>query len=218
MPRSKTNSTTTPPKQSAGHLSQYAFKRAELEDIPNIDMRRASSYNLKELNDLRRRLAKRANQRLRDIERAGFTSAYVYATTMSSYLQPTERRRFYEGRRQMDLFTLREELNELRWFLSARTSTVGGIRSFERETTRRFQGYTSFKQSPDQFWKFLSSETVKHLKKLGYSSEELIEFYDFATENKVSYEDIMNAVKQFEKGKIEAWDELYEEVGLNYFH
>ena len=59
---------------------------------------------------------------------------------------------------------------------------------------------------------------MKHLQKLGYSSEELLEIYDFATENNVSYEDIMNAVKQFEKGKIEAWDELYEEVGLNYFH
>ena len=127
-----------------GHLAKYAFKRKE-EEIPIIDMRKASSYNLAELNKLRRRLAKRANQRMREIERVGYTDAYVYATTMCGYLQPTERTRFYEGTRQMDLFTLREELNELRWFLNAKTSTVGGIRAFERKTSNQFANLKSFK-------------------------------------------------------------------------
>lgn len=198
-----------------GHLAKYAFKRKE-EEIPIIDMRKASSYNLAELNKLRRRLAKRANQRMREIERAGYTDAYVYATTMSGYLQPTERTRFYEGARQMDLFTLREELNELRWFLNAKTSTVGGIRSFERETSKQFANLKSFKKSPDLFWKYISSASVKHLKKMGYSSEELIEFYDFASENRVGYDQIMDALKDFEKGEIDSWDNLYSKVGLSY--
>lgn len=198
-----------------GHLAKYSFKRKE-EEIPIIDMRKASSYNLAVLNKLRRRLAKRANQRMREIERAGYTDAYVYATTMSGYLQPTERTRFYEGTRQMDLFTLREELNELRWFLNAKTSTVGGIRSFERETSKQFANLKSFKKSPDLFWKYMSSASVKHLKKMGYSSEELIEFYDFAGENKVGYDQIMDALKDFEKGEIDSWDNLYSKVGLSY--
>ena len=198
-----------------GHLAKYSFKRKE-EEIPIIDMRKASSYNLAELNKLRRRLAKRANQRMREIERAGYTDAYVYATTMSGYLQPTERTRFYEGNRQMDLFTLREELNELRWFLNAKTSTVGGIRAFERETSKQFANLKSFKKSPDLFWKYMSSASVKHLKKMGYSSEELIEFYDFASENKVGYDNIMDALKDFEKGEIDSWDKLYSKVGLSY--
>lgn len=198
-----------------GHLVKYAFKRKQ-EEIPVIDMRKASSYNLSELNKLRRRLAKRANQRMREIERAGYTNAYVYATTMSGYLQPTERRRFYEGTREMDLFTLKEELNELRWFLNAKTSTVGGIRAFERKTSKQFANLPSFQKSPDLFWKYMSSASVQHLKNLGYSSEELIEFYDFASENKVGYDDIMDALKSFERNEIDAWDELYEKVGLNY--
>lgn len=198
-----------------GHLAKYAFKRKE-EEIPVIDMRKASSYNLEELNKLRRRLAKRANQRMREIERSGYTDAYVYATTMSGYLQPTERTRFYEGNRQMDLFTLREELNELRWFLNAKTSTVGGIRAFERKTSRQFANLPSFQRSPDLFWKYMSSAVVKHLKKMGYSSEELIEFYDFATENKVGYDQIMQALEDFEKGEIDSWDSLYSKVGLSY--
>ena len=198
-----------------GHLAKYSFKRKE-EEIPIIDMRKASSYNLAELNKLRRRLAKRANQRMREIERAGYTDAYVYATTMSGYLQPTERTRFYEGTRQMDLFTLREELNELRWFLNAKTSTVGGIRSFERETSKQFANLKSFKKSPDLFWKYMSSASVKHLKKMGYSSEELIEFYDFASENRVGYDQIIDALKDFEKGEIDSWDDLYSKVGLSY--
>ena len=198
-----------------GHLAKYAFKRKE-EEIPIIDMRKASSYNLSELNKLRRRLAKRANQRMREIERAGYTDAYVYATTMNGYLQPTERTRFYEGTRQMDLFTLREELNELRWFLNAKTSTVGGIRAFERETSKQFANLKSFKKSPDLFWKYMSSASVKHLKKMGYSSEELIEFYDFASENRVGYDQIMDALKDFEKGEIDSWDNLYSKVGLSY--
>ena len=197
------------------HLAKYAFKRKE-EEIPIIDMRKASSYNLAELNKLRRRLAKRANQRMREIERAGYTDAYVYATTMSGYLQPTERTRFYEGTRQMDLFTLKEELNELRWFLNAKTSTVGGIRVFERETSKQFANLKSFKKSPDLFWKYMSSASVKHLKKMGYSSEELIEFYDFASENRVGYDQIMDALKDFEKGEIDSWDNLYSKVGLSY--
>ena len=200
---------------ATGHLAKYAFKRKE-EEIPLIDMRKASSYDLAELNKLRRRLAKRANQRLREIERAGYTDAYVYATAMSGYLQPTDRTRFYEGTRQMDLFTLREELNELRWFLNAKTSTVGGIRAFERETSKQFANLKSFKKSPDLFWKYMSSASVKHLKKMGYSSEELIEFYDFASENRVGYDQIMDALKDFEKGEIDSWDNLYSKVGLSY--
>lgn len=200
---------------AVGHLAKYAFKRKE-EDIPLIDMRKASSYDLTELNRLRRRLAKRANQRLRDIERAGLSDRYVYQNIMSAYLQPTERNRFYEGTRQMDLFTLREELNNLRWFLSAKTSTVGGIRKFERETSSKFAELLSFKKSPDLFWKYMSSATVKHLKKIGHSSEEIIDFYDFATENSVGHDEIMSALKQFEKGEIEGWDDLYNEVGLSY--
>ena len=198
-----------------GHLAKYAFKRKE-EEIPLIDMRRASSYDLDELNKLRRRLAKRANQRLRDIERAGYTDAYVYASTMSGYLLPSERTRFFEGARNLDLRSLKTELNELRWFLNAKTSTVGGIRKFERQTSEKFAELKSFQKNPDLFWKYMSSAAVKHLKRLGYSSEELIEFYDFATENKVGYDDIKDALEEFEERKIKGWDELYKKVGLSY--
>lgn len=198
-----------------GHLAKYAFKRKE-EEIPLIDMRKASSYDLNELNKLRRRLAKRANQRLRDIERAGYTDAYVYASTMSGYLLPSERTRFFEGTRNLDLRSLKTELDELRWFLNAKTSTVGGIRKFERETSQKFAKLGSFQKNPDLFWKYMSSAAVKHLKKLGYSSEELIEFYDFATESRVGYDDIMSAVRDFEQKKLDSWDELYSRLGLSY--
>lgn len=198
-----------------GHLAKYAFKRKE-EEIPLIDMRRASSYDLNELNKLRRRLAKRANQRLRDIERAGYADAYVYASTMSGYLLSSERTRFFEGTRNLDLRSLKTELDELRWFLNAKTSTVGGIRAFERETSKQFANFPSFQKSPNLFWKYMSSAAVKHLKKMGYSSEELIEFYDFSTENRVGYDDIMSALKDFEKDEIDSWDNLYSKVGLSY--
>lgn len=198
-----------------GHLAKYAFKRKE-EEIPLIDMRKASSYDLEELNKLRRRLAKRANQRLRDIERTGYTDAYVYASTMSGYLLPSERTRFFEGTRNLDLRSLKTELDELRWFLNAKTSTVGGIRKFERETSQKFAELGSFQKNPNLFWKYMSSASVKHLKKLGYSSEELIEFYDFATESRVGYDDIMSAVRDFEQKKLDSWDELYSRVGLSY--
>lgn len=200
---------------TVAHLAKYAFKRKE-EEIPLIDMRRASSYDLDELNKLRRRLAKRANQRLRDIERAGYTDAYVYASTMSGYLLPSERTRFFEGTRNLDLRSLKTELDELRWFLNAKTSTVGGIRAFERETSKQFANFPSFQKSPDLFWKYMSSAAVKHLKKMGYSSEELIEFYDFSTEKRVGYDDIMSALKDFEKGEFDSWDNLYSKVGLSY--
>lgn len=199
-----------------GHLAKYAFQRKQLEDIPNIDLRRRGQYNLSELNSLRRRLAKRANQRLRELERAGYTNSYVYSHLMSGYLLPSERTRFFEGSRQLDIYTLKEELEELRAFLSAKTSTVGGIRSNERRVAEQFKNLSSFKKSPDSFFKFLSSASVQHLKRLGYSSEELIEFYNRSVEEQVDYEQVMQAIKEFERGEIKAWDELYERVGMSY--
>lgn len=198
---------------AVGHLVKYLFKRKH-EEIPKIDLRRASSYDLKELNELRRKLAKRANQRLRELERAGYTDSYVYATTMRSYLQPSERRRFDESKKVKDIFYTKTELEELHWFLESKTSTVGGVRDFERKTKEQFKKFKT--SSSDDFWLFLSSETFKHLSKF-YSSEELIEFYDYSRENTISHNDIIKALEDFERKKIDGWDDLYNRVGLSFF-
>lgn len=197
-----------------GHLQKYAFKRKETE-IPQIDLRRASSYDLKALNELRRKLAKRANQRMRDLERAGYTDSYVYATAQRSYLQPSLRKRYDESKRITDIFTVKTELDELRWFLSAKTSTVGSVRAFERKS-RKAMEEKGIKNVDSEFYLFLSSETFKHLSNF-YSSEELIEFYDYAKENTVKHSEILKALEEFEKSKIDGWDDLYSRVGLSYF-
>ena len=198
-----------------GHLAKYAFKPKQ-EEVPMIDLRKASSYNIPELNKLRRKLAKRANQRLLRLEREGMTDAYAYSQTML-YLYNNNRTRFYEGTRNLSITELKSELEELSAFLGAKSSTVGGIREIRRSTAQHFREQFGIEiNDVDDFYKFLSSETYQHLVRMNEPSEFLIEFYDRAVEKGVKKKDIEKALQDFEKGKIEGWDELYDRVGMNF--
>ncbi len=201
------------PKQY--NLSQYAFKRKEY-NIPMIDLRRKKTYNLTELNEIRRRAAKVANQRLRDIEAAGETEGYVYSQAMV-YLINQNRARFIESKRQLNIYELKDELEELNAFLRSKTSTIGGIHRYQRETAQVMREKFGIKlQDVGAFSRFLSSEQFKHVvEQVG--SEFLIEFYDRAMEAQVSYNDIMEALDAYREGIIDNWNDLYREIGLEFF-
>lgn len=75
-----------------------------------------------------RRAAKAANQRLLRLERAGNTGG-VYKRTV----QKLGRKRFKERTDKMNLNALRREYQRLRYFLSAKTSTVAGRNESDRK-------------------------------------------------------------------------------------
>lgn len=172
---------------------------------------------MEELNKERKRLAKVANQRLRGIEEAGETEGYVYSQTMQ-YLFSKDRTRFIESNRQMNLYELKDELEELNAFLRSKTSTIGGIREYQRKMVEVFRDKFEGLKLKDvkKFSNFLSSEIYRYMIEQGYGSEFLIEFYDRAVEAEVSQEDIYEALEAFRKKEIYSWDELYNKVGLNF--
>ena len=196
------------------NLAEYAFRRKEYE-VTKIDLRKAASYDLEKLNKERKRLAKVANQRLRDIEAAGETEGYVYSQSMV-YLINKNRARFIESNRQLNIYELKDELEELNAFLRAKTSTIGGIRKYQRDTATIFKEKFGVQlRDPVAFSRFLSSEQYKKVvEQVG--SEFLVEFYDRAIEAQVSEQDILDALDLYEKGTIDNWGDLYRQVGLEF--
>lgn len=196
------------------NLSQYSFKRKQYE-VPKIDLRKKDSYDIKELNAIRCRLAKVANQRLRGIEAAGETEGYVYSQSMV-YLINKNRARFIESNRQLNIYELKDELEELNAFLRAKTSTIGGIRKYQRDTATIFKEKFGVQlRDPVAFTRFLSSEQYKKVvEQVG--SEFLVEFYDRAIEAQVNVQDILDALDLYEKGTIDNWGDLYRQVGLEF--
>lgn len=106
------------------------------------------AYMLASAEDLRRvvrRAAKAANQRLLRRERAGRTKG-AYAGTMVA-LGRLGRRRFAESKSRLDKMSINELRHEyviLRDWLSAKTSTVQGLKAADdkRYQTARERGFT----------------------------------------------------------------------------
>lgn len=106
------------------------------------------AYMLASAEDLRRvvrRAAKAANQRLLRRERAGRTKG-AYAGTMVA-LGRLGRRRFTESKSRLDKMSINELRHEyviLRDWLSAKTSTVQGLKATDdkRYQTARERGFT----------------------------------------------------------------------------
>lgn len=196
------------------NLSEYAFQRKE-EEVPLVDLRRSySDSEMRQLQETRRRLAKRANSRLLRLERAGLDTTHVYKTTMN-YLLDDGKMRFSE-RRNVDIYTLKSDLAELGTFLNAKTSTVGGYRKYERQVRKTLkEEYGIDSGEFDDFIAFMSSESAKRsLNQV--SSEFLVEFFDTASDEGVSIEQLKDALREYNEGKIEGWDEVYEYVGLSF--
>lgn len=196
------------------NLSEYAFQRKE-EEVPLVDLRRSySDSEMRQLQETRRRLAKRANSRLLRLERAGLDTIHVYKTTMN-YLLDDGKMRFSE-RRNVDIYTLKSDLAELGTFLNAKTSTVGGYRKYERQVRKTLkEEYGIDSGEFDDFIAFMSSESAKRsLNQV--SSEFLVEFFDTASDEGVSIEQVKDALREYNEGKIEGWDEVYEYVGLSF--
>lgn len=159
----------------------------------------ANEMSLKELQTLRRTLAKRANQRLVRLERAKSEvtgeamNSYGAASFAYRYLRKQGRKRFAETlTTKQTVSQLQSEIQELQDFLSAKSSTVGGQRDIERKRIAAFErgewgvqwkrkGVT---QSPitfannKEFFDFISSGTFKDLVKSGFTSEQLVELFE----------------------------------------
>lgn len=177
------------------YTDEYGREKALPADIEADVWRGGQSYG--ELQELRRRLAKRANQRLVRLERATSDvtgesyASYGAADIAYEYLQQQGRNRFSEvmgkdpaGR--SDVNALRREITTLQSFLSAKSSTVAGQREIEKKRMSTFEtgGWgKSGKGAPLQFssnkdfYDFLNSSAFRELSGV-FDSDQIVEIYD----------------------------------------
>lgn len=171
----------------------------------NIDIYR-ESMSLTDMQLLRRKLAKRANQRIVRLERASSNitgeafNEFGAVTDAYSYLerQKKGRKRFQERADAItDTMELRREISVLQGFLGSKTSLVSGIREIEQKRISTFESgnwgktsrYTGKVRrgikfaSTKEFYEFLGSKTFQGLLRSGYTSEQLVEIYDEARES-----------------------------------
>lgn len=146
--------------------------------------------DVKELQSIRRKLAKRANQRMLRLERASSkVSGESYADFGSIRLAKFylgDKRRFSESATAISsLKNLRKEINVLQKFLSSKTSTVQGIREIEDAridafSSGRWRGGSKLQHATSSsFFDFLSSDVFRKYRKL-MSSDILLEMYDLS--------------------------------------
>lgn len=169
-------------------------KKSDLE----IDVYRGS-YSLSELQQLRRKLAKRANQRILRLERSKSNITgekfNTFGAVIDVYHYLGGRTRFREQYNTIsDINSIRREITVLQGFLGRKTSLVSGIREIERKRINTFEsgkwGYKYKKMgvlnnplhfsSTKEFYDFLNSETFRGLLSSGFTSEQLIDIYDSA--------------------------------------
>lgn len=108
----------------------------------DYDMGDVNALSKTQLEKAVRRAAKAANQRLLRLERAGKNTSGAYKMAMS-HLEG--RRRFYERTDKRSLAELRAEYASLRSFISAKTSTIQGIKEagdkrYQTAVERGYQG------------------------------------------------------------------------------
>lgn len=162
----------------------------------------AKDYTNAELQEIRRKLAKRANQRMVRLERAvsnvsgeAYSSYGAYQVFAKDYLRG--KRRFSEkidtgqGRR-----ALQREITVLQGFLNAKSSTVQGQREIEEKRNKTFESGE---------WGILWKTEGKRKTPLKFSGTK--EFYNFL--NSSQFRDIVNAGLNSER-LVEMWDDLVE--------
>lgn len=108
----------------------------------DYDMGDVNALSKVQLEKAVRRAAKAANQRLLRLERAGKNTSGAYKMAMS-HLEG--RRRFFERTDKRSLAELRKEYTSLRSFISAKTSTIQGIKEagdkrYQTAVERGYQG------------------------------------------------------------------------------
>lgn len=161
-----------------------------------------NNYNYEQLKFAVGVLSKTANQRLRQIERAGLTGAsnahrYIEgrAYDEESYMDKTKKgeMKFRTNYRDTTLNSLREQMGELQAFLfKSKTSTVSGVKN------KYLKGYESAKQnnpelfgnmSFDEFGDLWNTFNMKQIIKM-YGSDIAVKFINEAESQGLSQDDI----------------------------
>lgn len=177
------------------------MKRNKLEypNIPGTELK-AAELSAASAASVLRQLAKRANQRLVRLERAGQTQyAYRMAET---YLKDFGRKRFAETASRIKNLTRAQitgEINAAIEFLTAKTSTLSGIKAVQKSAVDRLLAM-GYNVDNGDFFAFLKSDEYKAaLRKI--TSDEIMRQLDEALYNGVSLDTIIADYRDYLAGE-----------------
>lgn len=187
-----------------------------------------NQYSTAQLQEIRRKLAKRANNSLRDLARNSSPitgevyNSYGAAVDALNYLKARNRRYFSESLTLTENRTvLKAEIQRLQYFLTRPSHTVKGQREIEQKRIETFEKKGIHFASSKEFYQFLNSGTFQSLRKLQYSSEQLIEDYERAREQGMTNDQVMeklrNALDAFRKGEKVTQKNLWVHLDISPF-
>lgn len=187
-----------------------------------------NKYSTVQLQEIRRKLAKRANNSLRDLARNSSPitgevyNSYGAAVDALDYLKARNRRYFSESLTLTENRTvLKAEIQRLQYFLTRPSHTVKGQREIEQKRIETFEKKGIHFASSKEFYQFLNSGTFQSLRKLQYSSEQLIEDYERAREQSMTNDQVMeklsNALDAFRKGEKVTQKNLWKHLDISPF-
>lgn len=187
-----------------------------------------NQYSTAQLQEIRRKLAKRANNSLRDLARNSSPitgevyNSYGAAVDALDYLKARNRRYFSESLTLTENRTvLKAEIQRLQYFLTRPSHTVKGQREIEQKRIETFEKKGIHFASSKEFYQFLNSGTFQSLRKLQYSSEQLIEDYERAREQGTTNDQVMeklsNALDAFRKGEKVTQKNLWKHLDISPF-
>lgn len=170
------------------------------------------SASMEALQAVRRKLAKRANQRMVRLERSASPitgKAYHVGAYDIAQAELGDRNRFSEKLNySTDITELKKEIGQIQAFLNAKSSTVAGNKQIEESRIatltnlgRDEEGHTPISEATARsagFYDFISSKAFIYLSEKQVDSEGLQEIYDYYTEKKgLSYEDVQGIVDEY---------------------
>lgn len=178
--------------------------------------------NLKksELVELRNELAKETNLRLISLEEADF--AYGAYNLALNFLHKVYKRkeRFSTGKGSHETKSfLKRQIVEMQYFLTRESSTVEGQLAIQQRIKDKIESNLEVPILYDKdFFDFLSSAQYKSIVNRGISSEQLQKFFIRNYKGtKESWNEIMDALEEFNQKKINTITELYEKVGGDFW-
>lgn len=168
--------------------------------------------SLVRLNSIRLRYARVANERLRNLEKAG-RDFWAYDVAVDYTQKAYGRNRFNQAKQWMGTMEgIISEIQELSKFLNMETSTVRGQHAVDKRITKTFQQKGLKMSDPKAFFNFLNSAQYKNLANKGITSEQLQEFFDRSVDDQYEITEIYNAFEEFENSGMTV-EELFNRHG-----
>lgn len=177
--------------------------------IEKVNKGDATAYEI--LNKENRSLVRKANKRLINLRKHGINYGAI-ENAEHFIANMLEQKNFSKDtKRLLNDGLLRQQLAQLNKFLSAKTSTVRGVKKYERSILKGFEEKYGIKLDSDskkkEFLTFLNSEGFAEYKK--YDSEGGIETALKAIDSGERLEDFYKLYEDYVNGKILYLDDVF---------